>query len=399
MSDVAVDVAHSTSNMIYPTAPNTFASCIQQSAPGAKLPVGKKSDPFTRSANFLFLERLEEAGNKQGRTVELQAVQDLEDANAAVALAKATTDGIAKDLQLFSDKAILPDTASFQEMRRVQVTTKTLKEKDVEARAAYEEALQWRTALVEQLQRKISGSIESLLCTPGTAAIAPPRIGLGAAMPASKLETLDETWDGGSEWDRGGPVSPTSPGGGPRSPEGLPKDKEAVGPPASTLLARRQARRDVFLKLQSQGKMSVRLPPAERSSLSPTQDEGAPASLEGKSPKRLTAIGTHKGLGAPHLQPGRRDFTQMVGPNDIFSVVKLPNDELPPHPADRYRADVARTPLGDRVGSACRAIGPRAYQVGMNRVGPTGARGRFVGNLQIAGPLESRLSIAWHVIT
>ena len=204
--------------MIHPTAPNTSASRIQQSAPGAKLPVGKKSDPFTRSANFLFLERLEEAGNKQGRTVELQAVQDLEDANAAVALAKATTDGIAKDLQLFSDKAILPDTASFQEMRRVQVTTKTLKEKDVEARAAYEEALQWRTALVEQLQRKISGSIESLLCTPGTAAIAPPRLGLGAAMPASKLETLDETWDGGSEWDRGGPVSPTSPGGAAGSP-------------------------------------------------------------------------------------------------------------------------------------------------------------------------------------
>eukprot|EP01052_Picozoa_sp_SAG31_P001954 SAG31_NODE_65_length_28565_cov_8.402914_35_plen_194_part_00 len=89
----------------------------------------------------------------------------------------------------------------------MQVTTQRLKQKEAEARRAYEEALQWRTALVEQLQRKIAGSIDSLLCTPGTAAMAPPRLALGGA--AARENPIAVSANGGVPGGRAAPPGPT----------------------------------------------------------------------------------------------------------------------------------------------------------------------------------------------
>ena len=129
------------------------------------------TDPFALSANALFLERLENKP-KGSRSLEIEAVQDLADANEEVEKLRQRSLAVSRDLQLFAAKSVLSDDASFTEMRRVQVTTQRLKDRDAEAKRVHEEAVQWRTALVEQLQRKISGSIDKLMCTPGTAAMA-----------------------------------------------------------------------------------------------------------------------------------------------------------------------------------------------------------------------------------
>lgn len=62
-----------------------------------------------------------------------------------------------RELELFGIKSVLDDKADFHDMRRVQITTQRLEELCAVTKAAHSEAEHWRTALVEQLQRKVGG--------------------------------------------------------------------------------------------------------------------------------------------------------------------------------------------------------------------------------------------------
>eukprot|EP01052_Picozoa_sp_SAG31_P001955 SAG31_NODE_65_length_28565_cov_8.402914_36_plen_73_part_00 len=70
----------------------------------------KTPDPFMLSANARFLERLEQQP-KGPRSLEIEAVQHLAEANSEVEALRLAAAGVTRDLQLFADKSVLADDA------------------------------------------------------------------------------------------------------------------------------------------------------------------------------------------------------------------------------------------------------------------------------------------------